>query len=144
MICHKAVAKALAAVGEGSLQIVDVLRGGMQRSLSGDLGFHCQAGVEKFGTRAEIKNLNSFKGVKDALEYEFKRQIELVESGGRVVQNNFNDYPVLSNRDMPDVAIHFVKATDDPIMGAAEEILPYVAPAVCRCAQRATLRPMRR
>jgi aspartyl-tRNA(Asn)/glutamyl-tRNA(Gln) amidotransferase subunit B len=43
-------------------------------------------GQEKFGTRAEIKNLNSFKGVKDALEYEFRRQAELLESGGRVVQ----------------------------------------------------------
>jgi aspartyl-tRNA(Asn)/glutamyl-tRNA(Gln) amidotransferase subunit B len=44
------------------------------------------AGSEKLGTRVEIKNLNSFRGVKDALGYEFGRQIELVESGGRVVQ----------------------------------------------------------
>ncbi|MBI3566553.1 MAG: Asp-tRNA(Asn)/Glu-tRNA(Gln) amidotransferase subunit GatB [Elusimicrobia bacterium] len=44
------------------------------------------AGAEKFGTRAEIKNLNSFKNVKDAIDYEFRRQVELVESGGRVVQ----------------------------------------------------------
>ena len=43
-------------------------------------------GSTKFGTRAEIKNLNSFKNVKDAIEYEFRRQVELVESGGRVVQ----------------------------------------------------------
>ncbi len=43
-------------------------------------------GAEKFGTRAEIKNLNSFKNVKDALEYEFRRQVEIVESGGKVVQ----------------------------------------------------------
>ncbi|MBI5629824.1 MAG: Asp-tRNA(Asn)/Glu-tRNA(Gln) amidotransferase subunit GatB [Elusimicrobia bacterium] len=45
-----------------------------------------RAGEGKFGTRAEIKNLNSFKGVRDALEYEFRRQVELVEAGGRVVQ----------------------------------------------------------
>ena len=44
------------------------------------------AGGEGLGTRAEIKNLNSFKGVKDALDYEFRRQVELIESGGRVVQ----------------------------------------------------------
>ncbi|HEX4047057.1 MAG TPA: Asp-tRNA(Asn)/Glu-tRNA(Gln) amidotransferase subunit GatB [Elusimicrobiota bacterium] len=43
-------------------------------------------GQEKFGTRAEIKNLNSFKNVKDAIEYEFLRQREIVESGGRIVQ----------------------------------------------------------
>jgi len=43
-------------------------------------------GAEKFGTRAEIKNLNSFKGVKDALEYEFRRQSALLDEGQRVVQ----------------------------------------------------------
>ena len=43
-------------------------------------------GQEKFGTRAEIKNLNSFKNVKDAIEYEFRRQVEIVESGGAIVQ----------------------------------------------------------
>ncbi len=43
-------------------------------------------GAEKFGTRAEIKNLNSFKNVKDAIEYEFRRQVEIVESGGKIVQ----------------------------------------------------------
>jgi len=43
-------------------------------------------GQEKFGTRAEIKNLNSFKGVREALDYEFRRQAELLESGGRVIQ----------------------------------------------------------
>ena len=43
-------------------------------------------GQEKFGTRAEIKNLNSFKNVKDAIDYEFRRQVEIVESGGKIVQ----------------------------------------------------------
>ncbi len=43
-------------------------------------------GAEKFGTRAEIKNLNSFKNVKDAIDFEFRRQVALVESGGRVTQ----------------------------------------------------------
>lgn len=43
-------------------------------------------GATKFGTRAEIKNLNSFKNVKDAIEYEFRRQIEVIESGGTIVQ----------------------------------------------------------
>ena len=43
-------------------------------------------GAEKFGTRAEIKNLNSFKNVKDAIEAEFRRQVEIVEAGGTVKQ----------------------------------------------------------
>lgn len=43
-------------------------------------------GTEKFGTRIEIKNLNSFKAVKDALTYEIKRQSELLNNGGTVTQ----------------------------------------------------------
>jgi aspartyl-tRNA(Asn)/glutamyl-tRNA(Gln) amidotransferase subunit B len=44
------------------------------------------AGSEKFGTRAEIKNLNSFRFVEKAIHYEVARQIEVLEGGGRVVQ----------------------------------------------------------
>ncbi|MFL6352979.1 MAG: Asp-tRNA(Asn)/Glu-tRNA(Gln) amidotransferase subunit GatB [Bryobacteraceae bacterium] len=43
-------------------------------------------GAEKFGTKAEVKNLNSFRFLKMALEYEIERQVELLESGGKVVQ----------------------------------------------------------
>src|SRR5487761_2534457 len=43
-------------------------------------------GAEKFGTKAEVKNVNSFRFIRAALEYEIERQIELVDSGGRVVQ----------------------------------------------------------
>ncbi len=43
-------------------------------------------GSNKFGTRAEIKNVNSFKALERALEYEIDRQIELVEDGEEVVQ----------------------------------------------------------
>ncbi|HEX4662321.1 MAG TPA: Asp-tRNA(Asn)/Glu-tRNA(Gln) amidotransferase subunit GatB, partial [Candidatus Saccharimonadales bacterium] len=43
-------------------------------------------GVTTLGTRAEIKNLNSFRSVEKAAEYEFKRQIELLEKGQRIVQ----------------------------------------------------------
>jgi aspartyl-tRNA(Asn)/glutamyl-tRNA(Gln) amidotransferase subunit B len=45
-----------------------------------------KAGAEKFGTRAEIKNINSFRFVERAINYEVERQIELLESGGKVVQ----------------------------------------------------------
>ncbi|MCA9362713.1 Asp-tRNA(Asn)/Glu-tRNA(Gln) amidotransferase subunit GatB [Candidatus Kaiserbacteria bacterium] len=39
-----------------------------------------------FGTKVEVKNLNSFKSVESAIEYEINRQIELIESGGTVIQ----------------------------------------------------------
>jgi len=43
-------------------------------------------GAERFGTKAEVKNVNSFRFIRAALEYEIERQIEVIESGGRVVQ----------------------------------------------------------
>lgn len=43
-------------------------------------------GSKEFGTRAEIKNVNSFSALQRAIEYEIDRQIEIVEEGGEVVQ----------------------------------------------------------
>src|SRR6202162_5401414 len=43
-------------------------------------------GAEKFGTKAEVKNLNSFRHLQHALEYEIERQIGVLESGGKIVQ----------------------------------------------------------
>jgi aspartyl-tRNA(Asn)/glutamyl-tRNA(Gln) amidotransferase subunit B len=43
-------------------------------------------GQEKFGTKVEVKNVNSFRFVRMALEYEIERQMEVVESGGQIVQ----------------------------------------------------------
>ena len=55
--------------------------------------FRCDANVSvrrkgdpQFGTRAEIKNLNSFRFVERAIEFEIERQIDLIESGGKVAQ----------------------------------------------------------
>ncbi|MBI2354527.1 MAG: Asp-tRNA(Asn)/Glu-tRNA(Gln) amidotransferase subunit GatB [Deltaproteobacteria bacterium] len=55
--------------------------------------FRCDAnvsvmpvGADKLGTRAEIKNVNSFRFVKQAIEHEIERQIDLIEDGGTVVQ----------------------------------------------------------
>jgi aspartyl-tRNA(Asn)/glutamyl-tRNA(Gln) amidotransferase subunit B len=44
------------------------------------------AGAKEFGTRAEIKNVNSFKFVQKAIEYEIRRQAQILDEGGRVVQ----------------------------------------------------------
>ena len=43
-------------------------------------------GAEKFGTKAEVKNLNSFRFLKLALDHEIERQVGVIESGGRVMQ----------------------------------------------------------
>jgi aspartyl-tRNA(Asn)/glutamyl-tRNA(Gln) amidotransferase subunit B len=43
-------------------------------------------GQDKFGTKTEIKNVNSFRFIRDALEYEIERQIEAIESGERIHQ----------------------------------------------------------
>jgi aspartyl-tRNA(Asn)/glutamyl-tRNA(Gln) amidotransferase subunit B len=43
-------------------------------------------GAERFGTKAEVKNVNSFRFIRQALEYEIERQIEVIEEGGRVMQ----------------------------------------------------------
>ncbi len=55
--------------------------------------FRCDANVsvmpvgsEQFGTRTETKNVNSFRFVKQAIEYEIERQIEVIEEGGRIIQ----------------------------------------------------------
>jgi len=44
------------------------------------------AGAEKLGAKTELKNMNSFRNVEKAIEFEINRQIQLVESGGKVVQ----------------------------------------------------------
>jgi aspartyl-tRNA(Asn)/glutamyl-tRNA(Gln) amidotransferase subunit B len=70
------------------VRYLEICDGNMQEG-----SFRCDAnvsvrpkGAAKFGTRAEIKNLNSFRFVEKAIQYEIARQIELIESGGKVVQ----------------------------------------------------------
>jgi len=70
------------------VRYLEICDGNMQEG-----SFRCDANVsirprgqEKFGTRAEIKNLNSFRFVERAINYEVERQIEILESGGQVVQ----------------------------------------------------------
>ena len=70
------------------VRYLEICDGNMQEG-----SFRCDANVsvrpkgqEKFGTRAEIKNLNSFRFVEKAINYEVERQIEILESGGQVIQ----------------------------------------------------------
>jgi len=70
------------------VRYLEICDGNMQEG-----SFRCDAnvsvrpkGAAKFGTRAEIKNLNSFRFVERAINYEVERQVELIEGGGKVVQ----------------------------------------------------------
>ncbi len=79
-----AYAKAL----HGLVTWLGICDGNMQEG-----SFRCDANVsvrpkgqKEYGTRCEIKNVNSFRFLERAIEYEIRRQIELIEDGGRVVQ----------------------------------------------------------
>jgi aspartyl-tRNA(Asn)/glutamyl-tRNA(Gln) amidotransferase subunit B len=79
-----AYAKAL----HGLVTWLGICDGNMQEG-----SFRCDANVsvrpvgqQEYGTRCEIKNLNSFRFLEEAINYEVRRQIELIEDGGRVVQ----------------------------------------------------------
>jgi aspartyl-tRNA(Asn)/glutamyl-tRNA(Gln) amidotransferase subunit B len=70
------------------VRYLEICDGNMQEG-----SFRCDAnvsvrkkGAEKLGTRAEIKNLNSFRFVEKAINYEIERQIDVLEGGGKVVQ----------------------------------------------------------
>jgi aspartyl-tRNA(Asn)/glutamyl-tRNA(Gln) amidotransferase subunit B len=70
------------------LRYLDICDGNMQEG-----SFRCDANIslrpvgrEKFGTRAELKNMNSFRNVQRALEYEIRRQRDVLLDGGEVVQ----------------------------------------------------------
>jgi aspartyl-tRNA(Asn)/glutamyl-tRNA(Gln) amidotransferase subunit B len=69
------------------VQEIEICDGNMQEG-----SFRCDANVsvrrpgEPLGTRAEIKNLNSFRFLERAIEFEAKRQIEMLEDGGKIVQ----------------------------------------------------------
>ena len=70
------------------LMYIDVCDGNMQEgSLRADVNLSIRKPGGDLGTRCEIKNLNSFKFIKQAIEFEFQRQIEVLESGGSVEQN---------------------------------------------------------
>jgi aspartyl-tRNA(Asn)/glutamyl-tRNA(Gln) amidotransferase subunit B len=67
---------------------LEICDGNMQEG-----SFRCDANVSvrrmgdpEFGTRCEIKNLNSFRFMEQAIEYEAKRQIEILEDGGKIIQ----------------------------------------------------------
>ena len=82
-----------------------------------------KAGEEKFGTRTEMKNLNSFQFIVKAIEYEYKRQVDAIEAGEAIVQEtrrfdpatgktytmrskeNANDYRYFPDPDLPPIEL---------------------------------------
>jgi aspartyl-tRNA(Asn)/glutamyl-tRNA(Gln) amidotransferase subunit B len=70
------------------VRYLDVCDGNMEEG-----SFRCDANVSvrpkgqtELGTRCELKNINSFKFIKDAIEYEIRRQVDLIEAGEQIVQ----------------------------------------------------------
>jgi isoquinoline 1-oxidoreductase subunit beta len=63
---------------------------------------------------------------------------EITIEKGRVTQGNFDTLPLLKAREMPEIKVYFVRATDDPIAGIGEEIIGWVAPAICNAVFAAT------
>ncbi|HRJ06296.1 MAG TPA: Asp-tRNA(Asn)/Glu-tRNA(Gln) amidotransferase subunit GatB [Candidatus Saccharibacteria bacterium] len=87
-----------------------------------------EKGSETLGKRAEVKNLNSFRSVEKAAEYEFKRQVELIEKGERIIQETrgWDDAKMKTTsqrskedaqdyRYMPDADLPPIELTDEQI-----------------------------
>lgn len=63
---------------------------------------------------------------------------EITIEKGRVVQSNFDDYPLLRATEIPEINVHWVRATDHPIASIGEEVVGWIAPAVCNAIFAAT------
>lgn len=139
-----AEAKAFASELHLLMTYADVTEGDL---FHGNMRFDVNISVAKreakqWGTRVEVKNLNSFKSVERAAEYEFNRQIELLEKGQAVVQEtrgwddakqrtfsqrskeNAHDYRYFPDADIPPVVI--TKETIEEIRQEVESTLPPV------------------
>ena len=73
------------------LMYLDTCDGNMQEgSLRADVNISVRKPGDNYGIRCEIKNLNSIKFIKQAIEYESRRQIQLIEEGGTIEQNTLS------------------------------------------------------
>jgi aspartyl-tRNA(Asn)/glutamyl-tRNA(Gln) amidotransferase subunit B len=120
------------------VRYLEICDGNMQEG-----SFRCDANVsvrprgqKEFGTRAELKNINSFRFVEKAINYEIERQIDVIEGGGKVVQETrlydsakdvtrsmrskeeANDYRYFPDPDLPPLVL------DDAFIEATRATLP--------------------
>lgn len=85
-------------------------------------------GSDEFGTRAEIKNLNSVKSIGRAIEYEIQRQSEILDNGGEVVQEtrryneNHDDTKALRSKEEAHDYRYFPEPDIPPVLFTDEEI----------------------
>ena len=85
-------------------------------------------GSEKLGTRTEIKNMNSINNIAKAMEYEFERQVDLIENGGSVVQETLryddatNITSSMRSKEDDLVTIHVPKDVVEEIKAAMPEL----------------------
>ncbi len=85
-------------------------------------------GSDKFGTRAELKNLNSIKSIGRAIEYEIKRQSEILDNGGEVIQEtrryneNHDDTKSLRSKEEAHDYRYFPEPDIPPVLFTDEEI----------------------
>ncbi len=128
------------------VRYLDICDGNMQEG-----SFRCDANVsvrpkgqKEFGTRAELKNINSFRFVEKAIDIEVERQIDILESGGRVVQETrlydsdknetrsmrskeeANDYRYFPDPDLPKMVL------DDEVIEEIRAELPELPDARCK------------
>lgn len=125
---------------KSTLEYLDVSDCKLQEgSMRADVNLSVHRVGEPFGTRTEMKNLNSFKAIARAINYESKRQIELIEAGKKVTQEtrrwddnkersyamrskeNAQDYRYFPEPDIPPVEI------DDEWYNAAKNSMPEMA-----------------
>lgn len=87
-MCSAEEAKAYMEKLKSILEYIDVSDVKMEQgSLRCDANVSIRLiGAKELGTRAEIKNMNSFRALQRAIEYEIERQIEVIEEGGRIIQ----------------------------------------------------------
>ncbi|MDD5240794.1 MAG: Asp-tRNA(Asn)/Glu-tRNA(Gln) amidotransferase subunit GatB [Sulfuricella sp.] len=140
-----AEAVAYAKVLHSLVRWIGICDGNMQEG-----SFRCDAnvsvrpkGTETLGTRCEIKNLNSFKFMEKAIDYEVRRQIEILEDGGRIVQETrlydpdrdetrsmrskeeANDYRYFPDPDLLPLVV------DEAFIDRARATLPELPQAMC-------------
>ncbi|WPX98011.1 Asp-tRNA(Asn)/Glu-tRNA(Gln) amidotransferase subunit GatB [Candidatus Fokinia crypta] len=89
-------------------------------------------GDEKYGTRVEIKNLNSTKSIVDAIDYEYKRQIDIIQNGGVILNETmlFNGVtiPIRSKEDVADY--RYIKDPDLMPIYIGEEVVKNIKESI--------------